>query len=155
MRRAWLPLLGLALLDACVAPRQAPPPPAPAPAPTPAPAPPPAPAPEWRDRAYSPGDWSYAAGEARFGLPGAEPQLRLRCADRQVTVELPGATPGPVTIRTSYGDTVRSNLSFGATDPLLDQIAYSRGRFMVAGGGRELILPAWPEVQRVIEDCRP
>jgi hypothetical protein len=39
-------------------------------------------------------------------------------------------------------------------DPLLDQMAYSRGRFMLAAGGQELIVPAWPEVARVVEDCR-
>ena len=40
-------------------------------------------------------------------------------------------------------------------DPLLDQIAFSRGRFLVqAEGGPSLILPAWPEPARVIEDCR-
>ena len=40
-------------------------------------------------------------------------------------------------------------------DPLLDAMAFSRGRFMVeARGWMPLYLPAWPEVARVIEDCR-
>jgi len=38
---------------------------------------------------------------------------------------------------------------------VLDQIAYSRGRFAIEIAGLEpLIVPAWPEVGRVIEDCR-
>jgi hypothetical protein len=45
-------------------------------------------------------------------------------------------------------------LALPATDPLLDQIAFTRGRFMLAAGTLELILPAWPEIARVVEDCR-
>jgi hypothetical protein len=42
-----------------------------------------------------------------------------------------------------------------ARDPLLDQIAFSRGRFTIeAPGAAMLVIPAWPEAARVIEDCR-
>jgi hypothetical protein len=42
-----------------------------------------------------------------------------------------------------------------AGDPLLDAIAFSRGRFALEAAGLEtLYLPAWPEISRVIEDCR-
>lgn len=156
--RRWGPLLlGLVLLDACVAPRQAPPPP-PAPTPTPTPSPPPSPPPpaDWRDRAYTPGDWSYAreggASVARYGSA-----LELRCSGGAVTLSVPGAN-GPMIVRTSYGDVARNadadGLRLPASDPLLDQIAYTRGRFMISTGATELVLPAWPEVQRVVEDCR-
>jgi hypothetical protein len=148
----------LLALGACVRPSEAPPPPAPAPAstPTPPPAPPPL---EWQDRPYSPGDWSYAERVARFGAAVA---LRCDPGSRRVTIELPGATAGPLIVRTSYGDTSRAAsagtdaliVELPAGDPVLDQIAYSRGRFMLAAGGRELILPAWAEVARVVEDCR-
>jgi hypothetical protein len=38
---------------------------------------------------------------------------------------------------------------------MLDKLAYSLGRTMIeASGTPTLILPAWPEVARVIEDCR-
>jgi hypothetical protein len=41
------------------------------------------------------------------------------------------------------------------SDPLLDQMAFSRGRFLVTiEGGPSLVVPAWPEVGHVIEDCR-
>jgi hypothetical protein len=42
-----------------------------------------------------------------------------------------------------------------STDAALDKIAYSRGRIMIEASGTErLILPSWPEIARVIEDCR-
>ncbi len=42
-----------------------------------------------------------------------------------------------------------------ARDSLLDAMAISRGRFAVEVSGMQtLYLPAWPEVSRVIEDCR-
>jgi hypothetical protein len=42
-----------------------------------------------------------------------------------------------------------------SNDRLLDAMALSRGRFAVETGGMEtLYLPAWPEITRVIEDCR-
>lgn len=41
------------------------------------------------------------------------------------------------------------------SDPLLDAIALSKGRFAVeVFGVTPLILPTWAEVSRVIEDCR-
>ncbi len=40
-------------------------------------------------------------------------------------------------------------------DPLLDAMAFSRGKFVFAGAGLpDLVLPSWAEVSRVIEDCR-
>lgn len=43
----------------------------------------------------------------------------------------------------------------GPRDPLLDQMAFSRGRFTLEVAGLPaLYLPSWPEVSRVIEDCR-
>jgi hypothetical protein len=157
--RKLLTVAALLALAACVAPREPPPPP-PAPAPAPPPPPPPPPPPGgWQDRPYSAGDWSYAGGQARFG-----DAVTLRCdpGSRRVTLEVAGASAGPLTVRTSYGDSSRSATSSGtgvrselsATDPLLEQMAFSRGRFMLAAGGRELILPTWPEVARVLEDCR-
>ena len=42
-----------------------------------------------------------------------------------------------------------------ASDPILDAMAFSRGRFALdVAGLAPLYLPAWPEVARVIEDCR-
>mgnify|MGYP006891167444 CR=1 FL=1 len=41
-----------------------------------------------------------------------------------------------------------------ATDPLLDAMALTKGRFAVEVGAAKLYLPSWAEVSRVIEDCR-
>ena len=59
----------------------------------------------------------------------------------------------------------RLTATLAASDPLLDAMAITKGRFAVAlldthtdggeaGGGAMLYLPAWVEVSRVIEDCR-
>ena len=41
------------------------------------------------------------------------------------------------------------------TDPLLDAMAFSRGRFVVEQPGQApLVLPPYAEIGRVIEDCR-
>ena len=40
-------------------------------------------------------------------------------------------------------------------DRQLDALAYSRGRFLVSvKGTADLAVPAWPELSRVVEDCR-
>ena len=158
----------LLMLSACVAPQKVTPPPVLTPAPVPETSPPPPPAADWRDRPYTPGDWIYARSgalsEARYGPAGAVPRLALTCDPRagQVRLTWPGATAGPVIIRTSDGDVSRPagsggeglQIAFAARDPLLDRMAFSRGRFLLSAGGQELIVPAWPEISRVIEDCR-
>ena len=46
-------------------------------------------------------------------------------------------------------------LSLDARDPLLDAMIFSRGRFAVeAGALPTLYLPSWPEMGKVVEDCR-
>jgi hypothetical protein len=106
--------------------------------------------------AIAPGQWSYAAtaagSEARY-----DGYLTVRCdrATRTVTVMRPGVAPGVLTIVT---DSTTRNLPVGgrllASDPILDAIAFSRGRFIVSGGGATLAIPTWPEAARSIEDCR-
>ncbi|PZO89431.1 MAG: hypothetical protein DI623_10220 [Sphingomonas sanxanigenens] len=164
--------IGLFLLTcSCVAPRQAPPTPAPKPAP-----PPPAPTPtpvkpegdDWRDWPITPGIWTYRAtetgGNARFAAPGAQAaELMLICArqTREIMIVRPAAAAvtGTMTIQTSSGANAvpirAGSATLPASSPLLDQMGYSRGRFMVTiEGVPRLIAPAWPEVLRVTEDCR-
>jgi len=161
-------LLGLALLAGCVAETPRPPQPAPVrPAPPPR-APPPAPRPEWEDLPATPGTWSYFdepyATEARFAA-GGEPSFIVRCdpRSRQVSLLRPGvAGAGSMTIRTSSGARSFPLSAAGAaaatvsqSDPFLDGIAFSRGHFSVEiPGSAMLVLPAWPEPARVVEDCR-
>ncbi|MFM5894927.1 MAG: hypothetical protein ACKOQM_10945 [Novosphingobium sp.] len=134
----------------------------------------PRPAPtDWRDAPQSPGDWywkvSSGNSQASFGPPGS-PVATLTCDSASRSVVLartgPGGAAVPVTIRSTFAvrtltsdPTASQNgwitLHLNARDPLLDQIAFSRGRFTIeAAGLAPLYLPSWPEISRVIEDCR-
>ena len=63
----------------------------------------------------------------------------------------PAAFAVKVSARTFWGSIV----PIAAADKLLDAIAFSRGRFALEAAGQEtLYLPSWPEISRVIEDCR-
>jgi hypothetical protein len=157
-----LPLL--IALAGCVAPKAPPPqPPAPKPQVPPAQAPLAQPDEDWRDIPLTPGTWRYTGDVASYGPAGA-PVLTLRCdrAARLVLVSRHGA-PGAMSIQTSAG-TQAFNAALGglgvqvslrASDPFLDKIAFSRGRFTVSlPGAARLVIPAWAEPGRVIEDCR-
>lgn len=171
-------------LTACVPPPSAPPAapvPAPAPAPAPAPvpvAPRPAPAPtlaDWRDWPITPGTWAYRqdvrGSIALFGRPGADAEFTIRCDRQRGAIYLSrraDAQSGSVrmTIRTTSqlrtltalptgGAVPYVAVELGVRDPLLDAIGFSRGRFVVEGGGlASLAIPAWAEILRVTEDCR-
>lgn len=175
---ACLGMSGLALgLSSCV--------PAPQPRPQPvvqtiSPAPPPAPvlrSPSpigWEEAPVTPGNWTYAksasGSSATFGSVTTGSVLTLRCetATRRVTISRSGSAVGtPVlVIRTTFGAAswpatvvAGSQPGLGATrpasDPVFDQMAFSRGRFAIEGSGLpRIIAPAWAEVARVIEDCR-
>lgn len=175
--------IAVTALAACVPPSPEPTP-APTPAPTPvaAPAPAPAPAPpqlvtptydNWMDAPVTPGGWSYVAepGEtlALFGPEARDHLAMMRCdrATRRVAIARRGEASGQVSmrIRTETADR-RLTASqvpgraliaaeFAPGDPFLDAIAFSRGRFALEVAGEQpLFLPAWPEITRVIEDCR-
>ena len=165
--RTFGPAFAAAIFLVSCAPRPAPPAPPPAPPPpAPAPAPSPPPPADWRDAALSPGDWrlSNDGAAATWGVAGAasfvvrcEPGGRISLA----RPDAPGATA--LVVRTSFGERslAASARPGGATailaasDPLLDQIMFSRGRFLIgAPGAADLVLPSWPEPARVIEDCR-
>lgn len=167
--------VALASCSNVVPPAPAPAPPPPRPVPTPAPAPAPAPPPastDWRDWPATPGNWTYRQeGQgtiALFGLRADQPELSMRCvrAARQIQISRRGATPGPVTIRTSTtarGLNAQSTpgaqpymaVMLAANDPILDAMGYSRGRFVVEMPPlAPLVVPTWAEVQRVVEDCR-
>jgi len=168
------------LVPGCVPPA---PEPSPAPSPAPAASPPPvAPAPppqapsydNWSDAPATPGDWRYAtAGEgsvtsiARFG-EGAV-LFSMACIQQRGAVRLQrhaasalGVLPA-ITIRTEFGDRTfaagtpenGASVEIPAGDAFLEAIAFSKGRFAVeTGGAPTLYLPTYPEIGRVIEDCR-
>jgi hypothetical protein len=118
----------------------------------------------------TPGDWSYANGVAVFGDRASGARLSLRCDRAGGVVEVSRAGEAaaalPMIIRTEAMDRsvdavpARSDPAsivarVPARDPLLDAMAFSKGRFAVEVGGLQtLYVPAYPEVTRVIEDCR-
>lgn len=130
----------------------------------------------WMDEPPTPGDWTYVAEPeetlAVFGT-GRTPdtvQLMLRC-DRQsgrVGLARAGSADGQVEMlvrtetqeRRLTASPVRSRgplivAELAASDPLLDAIAFSRGRFAIdVPGTAPVYAPAWPEITRVVEDCR-
>ena len=162
-----IPLAATILVSACIPatqPASPPPPPAPA-APTP---PPPAPTvalgPDWRDWPLTPGTWRYTrqAGGSIANFGTGTPALTLRCdaATRRITLVRAGAQAGTATIRTS-STTRPLPLQSGGTavlaagDSLLDAMAFTRGRFVLERPGTPpLVVPAYAEIGRVIEDCR-
>ena len=161
----------LAAMAAACVPRATPPVPSPVPpAPRPAPprAEPPVPPPvDWQKAELSRGDWEYRQdGPVTLALFRSDGlTFILRCEpNRSVTVALAGAQASALIVRTDYGErrlpATRVHLnemlaSLSANDPLLDQMAFSRGRLLVqAEDAAALIVPAWPEIARVTEDCR-
>ena len=170
---------GLGLAACTSAP---PPAPAPAPSPTPIPAPAPTPAPApagWRDAALTPGDWHYIAdgkaSRALYGPSSSEARFIIACepAMRQVKLWRPAnlspgssqAAPAMSVTTTEAARTLTTQQVAGTVpqivatlaphDPILDAMVFTRGRFMVEVAGTEpLYLPSWPEIARVVEDCR-
>jgi hypothetical protein len=178
--KAIFPLVALtALLAGCAAPPKPMPAPKPVivqPRPAPGPVPlPPSPA-DWRDAAQTPGNWRWAIladqSTAMFGnVRAGGADLMLLACDRQkkrVLLARAGTAPTAVPLAVTTTSMRRPLLSdpalgggswlvvpLAAGDPLLDAIAFSRGRFALETAGLEtLYLPAWPEISRVIEDCR-
>jgi len=127
------------------------------------------------DAPATPGDWSYRplanGGLAQFGQGGAAPVVWMQCdrAARTVTIYREGTANAalPVRIRTETADRVFSGTPVKAggraaiatalpsASPFLDAIAVSKGRFAIETTGMApLYVPSWPEITRVIEDCR-
>ena len=122
---------------------------------------------DWRDAPLASGDWHYANAVANFdgsvvlactGMPGAR---HIELSILHQFAAAPIAADEPVTITTTdmkrlMGSAGRdATLVIAPNDPLLDAIAFSRGRFMIEVGGQPwLILPVRPAIARVIEDCR-
>ena len=118
------------------------------------------------------GSWSFASvtdgSEAVFTNASAQPQLTIRCtrSARRVSISKPATGAAPFLFVWTSSNTRNVPASFKpatsqlvadvtAMDSILDSIAFSRGRFAVsASGSPALVLPAWPELTRVIEDCR-
>ncbi len=129
---------------------------------------------DWLDWPLTPGTWTYAPGTgstiARFGSGGVV-QAWVRCdlASHAIAVgrsARAGESTSMMAVRTTFGTvewparavggtTPGIEAVRGASDPGLDQIAFSRGRFaLMLRDQPPIIAPAWAEPVRVIEDCR-
>ena len=120
----------------------------------------------------APGSWSYTAtptgSTAAFMDSSGTARLSLQCtrSARLVTITRVSAVPSTAitvwassmqrTLAARYDPkTLRLSADVPARDPLLDAMAFSRGRIgIVVAGTASLVVPAWPETARVIEDCR-
>ena len=129
---------------------------------------------QWRNGPISAGDWFYSDDVdetfAGFGASAMAPQLVLRCdkSRKVIGIARMGSTfegSLPLLVQTGTGERQLSaqREEFGdihfaelpAADRFLEDIAFSRGRFAVTLAGEETLrIPAYPEITRVIEDCR-
>ncbi len=130
----------------------------------------------WEDWPATQGDWAYRrdtrGSVALFGPPGSDALFLVRCdlQARRVFASRSGAfgegETGRMTIRASTGLQTYAVANVAGAAPYvaaelqpadrhLDAMAYSRGRFLVSvKGASDLVIPTWPELTRVIEDCR-
>jgi hypothetical protein len=120
----------------------------------------------------APGSWGYQAvpggSTARFVDSTGTARLVLQCtkATRRVSISRTTTASAPsIFVWTSSAsrslpvrfepNAMRVTTELAANDPLLDAIAFSRGRVAVTMTGLEtLVVPAWPEAARTVEDCR-
>ena len=118
------------------------------------------------------GSWTYAAtsdgSEARFTNASATVQLTVHCtrATRRVSISKAASTAAPLlnvwtssltrSVPSAFNPTTgRLTIDLSNYDPLLDAMASSRGRVGFSVGTEPaLVVPAWPEAARVVEDCR-
>jgi len=126
----------------------------------------------WLDEQRSVGDWQHRqnVSESRTQYIGTGGELfSLTCSFSNQNIRLErqvaAAQAGMMRIRTETGDRIFNavpmagtntlSITLNATDPLLDAMAITKGRFAVEiEGASTLYLPSWAEVTRVIEDCR-
>ena len=118
------------------------------------------------------GTWAYVpaadGSQAVFRDAAGRPQLTIQCtrSQRRVMILKPAsAAAAAISVWTSSGSrsiptsfqpaTAQLTARLSAYDPFLDSIAFSRGRIAASvSGGPALVMPAWAETTRVIEDCR-
>jgi hypothetical protein len=120
------------------------------------------------------GSWNYqnrgSVTLAIFTAPAGNALFAIQCRapSREVWLVIAGQSVASPTMQVRTETTTRavnaqlitdqlSNVTaaLSGSDPLLDAIALSKGRFAVETEGLPpLYLPSWAEVTRVIEDCR-
>jgi hypothetical protein len=120
----------------------------------------------------SPGSWNYRAvaggSEASFVDGTGTTRMVIGCGKVTRLVTLSRISAAPATSLSFWTSSLSRDLGahfdqragrvmtqVRATDPLLDALAFSRGRFVsMMPGSPMLAMPAGPEIAHVIEDCR-
>jgi hypothetical protein len=118
------------------------------------------------------GSWVYSfaadGSQASFVDASAQPRVTIHCtrATRRISISKPAGAAAPSlyvwtsslarTLTAIFNPTAgRLTAEVAPFDPLLDGIAFSRGRIAIAVSATPaVVVPAWPEAARVIEDCR-
>ena len=124
---------------------------------------------------YSPvsqGSWGYRAvpggSEATFVDTTGTARMAVACGRVTRLVTLSRISAAPASSLSFWTSSATRNLGanfdqrsgrviaqVSSNDPLLDAIAFSRGRFALSMPGfPALVLPAGPELAHVFEDCR-
>jgi hypothetical protein len=128
---------------------------------------------DWTDWPLSLGDWVYRRDDrgsiALFGVAGNDATVTLRCDKTRGRIYLArsgaGASGKMVVRSSSTLKELATSPTGGAlpylaseivpTDPILDAVVYSRGRFALEVDGQlPIAIPSWAEIGRVVEDCR-
>jgi hypothetical protein len=174
-----LPLLLIGFsVASCAAPKPTPKPlVVPKPVPKPTPVPPPVqvivqPTGHWLDWSMAPGSWVYRRDDrgsvALYGVEGRDALVTLRCDKGRGSLFLSraGSAGSQIVVRTSAMSKTLALQPTGGmpayvattltpTDPILDAMAFSRGRIALeVDGAQNIAIPVWSEIGRVIEDCR-
>ena len=127
------------------------------------------------DFSYSPvtpGSWTYrtatGGSEAAFVDGTGATRMVVVCGKVTRLVTLSRISAAPASALSFWTSSARRDLTarfdqpsgrviaqVSGMDPLLDALAFSRGRFAVMmPGSPALVLPADPEIAHVVEDCR-
>ena len=130
----------------------------------------------WNDQPQTQGTWFYeregSETFALFGSSAEDPLAIIRCdlTTRKLGIgrfnTASQSTELMMRVRTETRQSLLTAIPKGngdglfgveleASNPLLDAMAITKGRFAIEVEGVEpLYIPAWAEVTRVIEDCR-
>ncbi len=125
---------------------------------------------DWRDAEVTPGDWTWRMTDGKSFAQFADGELTMACDTDSETIAILRkgslAIAAPITIETSHGTYLLNGqpsdagapaveLVLDAHSPILDSMKFSRGHFAFETAGLPtLYVPSWPEIARVIEDCR-
>lgn len=125
---------------------------------------------DWREADVTPGDWIWAVADGKSLARFANGELTMTCDTDSSTISIlrKGSITNavPITIETSQGTyflngqqpkagELAAELVLDAHSPILDGMKFSRGHFAFETAGLPtLYVPSWPEIARVIEDCR-